>query len=135
VVVSSLTLLIAFKLLIQPPATLVPDLWLEIKALNSVVATALTALYAIFTYPLALGVMVIQIVFAGARPVTNPANEKVLSWAGKSLLSLLWVCFTVMAIGLFIFGTTIHTTSKQPEPFSYLCNWMRESILEAILDY
>jgi len=132
---SSVTFLVAFKLLIQPPTTLVPDLWLEIKTLNSVVATALTALYAIFTYPLALGVMVIQIVFAGARPVTNPAKEKVVSWLGKSVLSLVWVSFTVAAIGMFMLGTTIHIASKQPEPFGYLCNWLRESVLEAILDY
>ena len=59
VAVSSITLLVAFRLLIQPSAIYVPDLWLEVKALNSIVATALTALYAIFTYPLALGVMVI----------------------------------------------------------------------------
>lgn len=72
VAISSITLLVAFRVLIQPSSTYVPDLWLEVKALNSIVATALTALYAIFTYPLALGVMVIQIVFAGARPVTNP---------------------------------------------------------------
>jgi hypothetical protein len=79
--------------------------------------------------------MVIQIVFAGARPVTNPSNDKVVSWIGKSFLSLVWVSFTIVTIGMFIFGTTIHAASKQPDPFGYLCNWTRESILEAILDY
>ncbi len=72
ILVSSITILLAFRLLIQPSSVYVPDLWLEVKALNSIVATALTALFAIFTYPFALGVMVIQIVFAGARPITNP---------------------------------------------------------------
>lgn len=123
--VCSVTLLIGFRLLLQPKTSLVPDLWLEIKTLNSIVATALTALYAIFTYPLALGVMVLQVVFAGARPVTNTKNERVLSWAFKSLLSLLWVSFCLVAIGMLIFGTTISVALKQQDPYGYLANWGR----------
>ena len=52
-------MLIGFRMFIQPSQKFVPDLWLELKTLNSIIATTLTALYAIYTYPLALGVMVI----------------------------------------------------------------------------
>jgi hypothetical protein len=41
--VSSIVVLLNFKMFIQPKSELVPDLWLQIKTMNSWVATALIA--------------------------------------------------------------------------------------------
>ncbi len=69
--VGAISLLLIFRLVIQPTTKFVPDLWLEIKTLNSLIATALIALCALFAYPLALGVIFISVIFVGAKPLVN----------------------------------------------------------------
>jgi len=75
------------------------------------------------------------VIFAGARPLTNPQKDTTLSWAGSVLVSLFWVSFSVLFLGMFLFGTTLSFAGRQPNPLGYLSGWARESILEAILDY
>lgn len=134
-VVSSLTIFIAFRILIQPRYKVVSDLWLELKTFNSYIATALTALYAIYTYPLALGVMIVQIIFAGARPLTKSQADSCLSWFIRSIISLFWVLMSTLTIILFLFGTSVAEASKQQKPVEFLGKQLKECILEIILDY
>ena len=71
IVYGVITLLVFFRVVVQWGKDL-PHIWFEAKTLQAWFNTALICMFALFTYPFSLLILLIQIVFLPVRPLGNP---------------------------------------------------------------
>ena len=84
-----------------------PHIWIEVKTLQTWINTAFISMFALFTYPFSILVILIQIIFIKTRPFANPENLPASKWAREVISCVLWVLVTTLTFTVVLFGTTI----------------------------
>lgn len=69
-------------------------------------------MFALFTYPFSILIILIQIVFVHVRPLTNPEKLPRWKWFKLTLLCITWLGLVGGVLILLLFGTTIEMAIK-----------------------
>jgi len=103
--------------------------------LQAWINTAFICMFALFTYPFSLMVLLIQIIFIHVRPFSNPEKLDTVKWAKEVAKFILWVTLAVSLLSVLLFGTTIDKALSDNKPVDYLLLSVRELIADTVMNY
>ena len=122
-----------YKLLVQPYG--LPHLWLEVKTLQAWINTAFICMFALFTFPFTVLIILIEIIFVAVRPLNNPEKLEFSLYMRELTKGLLWVIVIGGTLSVVLFGTTIDKALNSENAFEYLLLSTREFIGDIIMNY